>query len=421
MKFRVAASTASRCGSKDYTMSLIILEGMFWISTALVLYVYAGYPGLLYLLARRKNAKASLNESDLPQIALLISAYNERSVIGEKLRNAIALNYPEDRIEIIVISDCSDDGTDEIVKQFGLEGVRLVRQGERLGKSTGLNLGVQEASGQILVFSDANSIYRPDAIRNLVRHFSDPAVGYVVGNCAYVDASTQAASAVSEGLYWKLETWLKERESDFGSVVGGDGAIYAIRRELFTPLRATDINDFLNPLQIIVRGFRGVYDRTALCFEDAGDSFEKEFNRKVRIISRSLNAVRRAPRVLLPWVQPRHWLALISHKVLRWFVPVFLLVALFTSLLLCQFAFYRIVILLQGVFVALAAAGWVVESHPRLSKILYLPYYFCLVNFASLFGILKFLSGSLSPTWQTIRQESLHEGAPATRLTGKES
>jgi cellulose synthase/poly-beta-1,6-N-acetylglucosamine synthase-like glycosyltransferase len=400
---------------------MTILQALFWISTALVLYVYAGYPILLYLIARRKNAKDLLIESDLPRISLLISAYNEKSVIQEKLRNALALNYPADHIEIIVISDCSDDGTDEIVSRFKPEGVRLVRQAERLGKSMGLNLGVQEASGQILVFSDANSMYRPDAIRNLIRHFGDPFVGYAVGNCAYIDTSTQVASAESEGLYWKLETWLKEKESDFGSVVGGDGAIYAIRREFYTPLRATDINDFLNPLQIIARGSRGVYDRAAICYEEAGDSFEKEFNRKVRIISRSLNAVRRARRVLLPWVQPRHWLALISHKVLRWFVPVFLLVAFFASVLLWHLPFFRIATLLQAVFFALAAAGWTVESRPNLSKVLYLPYYFCLVNLASLFGIFKFLGGSLSPTWQTIRQESLPEQNQAAHLTSKES
>lgn len=402
-------------------MSSKLLEALFWISTALVLYVYAGYPCLLYLIARRKTGNAPLAEVDLPRVTLLISAYNEKSVIQDKLRNALSMNYPGDRIEIIVISDCSDDGTDEIVSRFKPEGIRLIRQGERLGKSMGLNLGVREASGRILIFSDANSMYRPDAVLDLVRHFCDPSIGYAVGNCAYVDTSTQVASAESEGLYWKLETWLKEKESDFGSVVGGDGAIYAIRRELYTPLRATDINDFLNPLQIIVKGFRGVYDRAAICYEEAGDSFEKEFNRKVRIISRSLNAVRRAPRVLLPWVQPRHWLALISHKVLRWLAPVFLIFAFSASVLLWQFPFYRIATLLQAGFFMLAVAGWAVASRPKLSKVLYLPYYFCLVNLASLFGIFKFLGGSLSPTWQTIRQEPLPEGNQAAHLTSKES
>lgn len=399
----------------------IALQEIFWTFAVLIVYVYIGYPLLLFLLAARKNRISSPNRNDCPFVTFLISAYNERSVIREKLANALSLDYAKDHMEIMVISDCSDDGTDEIVKEFERRGVRLIRQAARLGKSAGLNLGVERASGAILVFSDANSIYQPNALRELVGHFADPSVGYVVGNCAYVAAHGQAPSAESEGLYWKLETWLKEKESDFGSVVGGDGAIYAIRRELFTPLRATDINDFLNPLQIIVKGFRGVYNREAVCHEEAGDSFEKEFNRKVRIISRSLNAVRRAPRVLLPWIQPRHWLALISHKILRWFVPLFLVATLVSSFLLWPSPFYRAAALVQSLFFVFAAAGWIMESRLRSFKPLYLPYYFCLVNVASLLGIYKFFVGSLSPTWQTIRHQPPTNPGQQGHLASKES
>jgi cellulose synthase/poly-beta-1,6-N-acetylglucosamine synthase-like glycosyltransferase len=383
-----------------------ILQFSFWIATALVIYVYFGYPLLLAAISRRRTIPASPKEEDLPIVTLLISAYNEKSVIAEKLQNALALDYPRSHLNILVVSDCSDDGTDEIVLLHAASGVRLVRSSERLGKSAGLNFGVRQSSGSILVFSDANAMYEPDAIRLLVRHFSDPRVGYVVGNARYVKHLGQAASAEFEGLYWKLETWLKEKESDFGSVVGGDGAIYAIRRELFTPLRPTDINDFLNPLQIIVRGYRGSYDRAAVSYEEAGDSFEKEFRRKVRIISRSINAVRRAPRTLLPWTQPRHWLALVSHKVLRWLALVFLLVLFLVSICLWQSPFYRAAIFLQLAFYLLALMGWILQKRNGCPRVLYLPYYFCLTNLASLFGMLKFLSGSLSPTWQTIRENS---------------
>jgi len=392
------------------------LKALFWVSAGLTVYVYAGYPLLLSLLSRRKKGVSAAVPRDLPSVTLLISAYNEKAVITEKLRNACALDYPRDRLQIIVVSDGSDDGTDEIVGGFSGEGVRLVRQEARLGKSAGLNLGAQHASGDILVFSDANSMYRSDAVRNLVRHFADSRVGYVVGNCAYRKAAGQAASADSEGLYWKLETWLKERESDFGSVVGGDGAIYAIRRELFTPLRPTDINDLLHPLQIIVRGYRGVYDRAAVCFEEAGDSFRKEFRRKVRIVSRSLHAVLSTPAVLLPWTQPRHWLALVSHKLLRWFVPFYLLAALVASLSLWPIPLYRFLGLLQVAFYLLAGIGWAVETRRAAPRVVYLPYYFALVNLASLLGIVRAWSGSLSPTWQTIREDVPQEPGPATGL-----
>lgn len=385
----------------------ITLQWVFWLCAGVVVYVYAGYPVLIALLSRWTPQKESQAEGGLPRVSLIISAYNERAVIGEKLDNALSADYPEDLLGIVVVSDCSSDGTDEIVRKRGDRRVRLVRQEERLGKSAGLNLGVPVSSGEILIFSDANAMYRPNAIRQLVRHFSNPRVGYVVGNARYLEEPGQAPSASSEGLYWKLETWLKGKESQFGSVVGGDGAIYAIRRELYTPLRATDINDLLNPLQIIARGYRGVFEPAAVCYEEAGDSFEKEFRRKVRIVGRSLNAVWRASAVLLPWTQPRHWFSLVSHKLLRWFVPAFLALMLASGLALWRLPFYRVADLLQILFYGLAFAGWLAGHRVSSPKFLYIPYYFCLVNVASFLGVMQFFRGSLSPTWRTIRQEAL--------------
>ncbi|MBZ5695439.1 MAG: glycosyltransferase family 2 protein [Acidobacteriia bacterium] len=385
------------------------------------MYTYAGYPLLLWAFARLFPHREATPVEPLPRVTLIISAYNESAVIAEKLDNTLALDYPRKQLEIIVVSDSSSDGTDGIAAGYAARGVRLIRQPDRLGKSCGLNLGVAKATGDIIVFSDANAIYCHDAIHQLVRHFSDPRVGYVVGNARYMDYPGQPPSAESEGLYWKLETWLKQKESEFDSVVGGDGAIYAIRRELFTPLLATDINDFLNPLQIIARGYRGVYESAAVCFEDAGDSFEKEFHRKSRIVSRSLNALRRAPAVLLPWTQPRHWFSLISHKVLRWFAPVFLLILLLATIALWNSPFYRLFLLLQVGFYVLAAIGWLIESRASAPKILYLPYYFCLVNLASLIGIAKCFQGALSPTWETIRQQQSAGKDSAVGIVRRES
>jgi cellulose synthase/poly-beta-1,6-N-acetylglucosamine synthase-like glycosyltransferase len=402
-------------------MQVAILHLLFFLSSALIFYVYFGYPILLFLLSRTRKSSASAHSRSFQNVTLLISAYNEKSVISEKIENALALDFPRGLLEIIVVSDCSDDGTDDVVRGFADRGVKLVRQSERLGKSAGLNLGVSQASGQILVFSDANAIYQPDAIRQLVQHFEDSRIGYVVGNAKYVEQVTQEPSAKSEGLYWRLETWIKEKESNFGSVVGGDGAIYAIRRELFTPLLPTDINDFLNPLQIISQGYRGIYEPLAVCYEEAGGSFEKEFSRKVRIISRALNAIRRAPAVLLPWTQSRHWLALISHKLLRWFVPVFLIVSLLASVFLWTSTFYRIALLLQLIFYFLAAIGWALARQKTNPKIFYLPYYFCLVNLASLYGVMKFFRGSLSPTWQTVRHDLPANRQPSAQLSKRKS
>lgn len=394
--------------------------GLFWLFAVLVIYVYFGYPLLLAVLARLFPAPDSPGDAQQPPVTLLISAFNERQVIAEKIENALGLAYPPGRLEIVVISDCSDDGTDEIAQNYAPRGVRLIRQQQRLGKTSGLNLAIPQTAGQILVFSDANAIYQPDAISRLVSHFSAARIGYAVGNARYLEGSAQSAAA-SEGLYWKLETWLKQKESAFGSVVGGDGAIYAIRRELFTPLRPTDINDFLNPLQIIARGYRGVYEPSAVCLEHAGESFEKEFRRKVRIVSRSVNAVFREPRVLLPWVQWRHWFGLVSHKLLRWLVPVFLLVILAASLALRKMPFFEVMLGLQLAFYLLAAIGLLLERRGSSAKIFYLPYYFVLVNIASLLGIFKFATGSLSPTWQTVRQPDPAPSAAASGIAPKES
>ena len=397
------------------------MEFLFWFSALVLLYVYIGYPVVLSLLARQFPRRDGLTGQISPSVTLLVSAYNERSVIRAKVENSLALDYPAGLLEIVVVSDCSDDGTDEIVSSYAMRGVRLVRQSQRFGKTAGLNLGVAQSKGQIIVFSDANAMYEPDAVLQLTRHFSVPQVGYVVGNARYTKKADQAASADSEGLYWKLETWLKQKESEFGSVVGGDGAIYAIRRELFSPLLPTDINDFLNPLQIAARNYRGVYEPSAVCYEEAADSFEKEFQRKVRIISRSLNAIRREPRVVLPWVQPRHWFALVSHKMLRWFAPVFLLLSLATSSVLSVSPFYRLALLLQLLFYALAAVGWRLETSVKTSKLFYLPYYFCLVNGASLVGICRFLTGGLSPTWRTVRDVPPRTPDSKIHLASKDS
>lgn len=383
------------------------LQWVFWLCAGIVVYVNAGYPVLIALLSWLVPQTESQTDKDLRRVSLIISAYNERAVIGEKLDNALSTDYPAALLEVVVVSDCSDDGTDEIVRRYCDQRVRLVRQEEHLGKSSGLNLGVPVSSGEILIFSDANAMYRPDAIRQLVRHFGDPLVGYVVGNARYLEQPDQAPSASSEGLYWKLETWLKRRESQFGSVVGGDGAIYAIRRELYAPLRATDINDLLNPLQIISKGYRGIYEPGAVCYEEAGDSFEKEFRRKVRIVGRSLNAVWRSSAVLLPWTQPRHWFSLVSHKLLRWFVPVFLALMFASCLALWHMPLYRIASLLQIVFYGLAFVGLLVGRRVSSPRFLNIPYYFCLVNVASLLGIMQFFRGSLTPTWRTIRQEAV--------------
>jgi cellulose synthase/poly-beta-1,6-N-acetylglucosamine synthase-like glycosyltransferase len=380
------------------------MQTLFWLFAGVVVYVYVAYPLLLGFLAKYfpRHYCPSLNFE--PTVSLLISAYNESPVMDSKLENSLALDYPADRMEIIVVSDCSQDGTDEIVGRFSERGIRLIRQGQRLGKSAGLNLAVPQARGEVLVFSDANAIYEADSIRQLVRHFSSPRIGFVVGNARYSDKNSPTPPAEAEGLYWKLETWMKERESAIESVVGGDGAIYSIRRELYAPLLPTDINDFLTPLQIIDLGYRGIFEPRAVSYEDTSESFQKEFRRKVRIVSRSFNAIFRVPGILNPWHNPRHWLLLVSHKLLRWLVPFFLILLFAVTLILWHSTLYRIALLLQTTLYLMAAIGWVFPGARAACKPISLAFYFCLVNLASLIGCMKCFRGDLSATWTPPRQ-----------------
>jgi cellulose synthase/poly-beta-1,6-N-acetylglucosamine synthase-like glycosyltransferase len=380
------------------------LKLVFWICAVAVAYVYIGYPLLIGMLAKIFPRASVFSDKFEPSVALLISAYNESPVIAAKIENSLALEYPASKLEIIVISDCSDDGTDNIVQHYESRGVRLVRQEQRFGKSAGLNLAIPMVKGEFLVFSDANAMYQPDAIHQLIRHFSSPDVGYVVGNARYFDKSSPVPSAEAEGLYWKLETWLKNQESAFDSVVGGDGAIYAIRSHLYAPLRSTDINDFMNPLQIIDRGYRGLFEPKAISYEDTAESFQKEFRRKIRIVSRSLNALRRVPGVLNPLRRSRHWLLLVSHKLLRWLAPFFLPLMFAASLLLWQYPLYRLAFALQAALYVLGLTGWLAPNSRSKWKPFSLSYYFCLVNLASFIGCIKCLRGDLSATWTPPRQ-----------------
>lgn len=383
---------------------------LFWMSAALVAYVYIGYPLLLGVLARLTPRHHAFDESFRPAVSLLISAYNESAVIRQKIENSVQLKYPKQLFEIVVVSDCSNDGTDDIVSEYFSQGVSLIRQSSRMGKASGLNLAVPLARGEIIVFSDANAMYRPDVIERFVRHFADQKIGYVVGNARYYESATDSQSSQSEGLYWKLETWLKRKESQFESVVGGDGAIYAIRRQMYSPLRTTDINDFLNPLQIVALGYRGLFDPEVVCYEATADTFAQEFRRKVRIVSRALNAVTRATGVLNPFRNLRHWWLLVSHKILRWFAPFFLIVTFLTALALVRAPFFRWVLLAQVLFYLLAIAGWLLQNSPSSPKLLSTAFYFCVVNLASLLGCIKCLRRDLSGTWMPHRVEAQTKG-----------
>ncbi|XKH00682.1 glycosyltransferase family 2 protein [Marinobacter nauticus] len=367
-------------------------------------YVYFGYPALLWLFTFLRPRRTHQVADVTPPLTLIISCYNEAAVIHDKLTNALELDYPKEHLQLLVVSDGSDDGTDDIVRGFADRGVQLIRQEGRLGKTMGLNLAMEQATGELVVFSDANAMYAPEALRNLARNFADPAVGYAVGAALYTDGDA-GASARNENLYWRYEMAIKQMETRLHSVVGGDGAIYAIRRALWQPLHQKDINDFVNPLQIIAQGYRGVFDPEARCFEETAGHFEGEVARKERIVNRSIRGLMRVKATMNPFRSGVFAWQVTSHKLLRWLIPLFLLIAAMGTLVLAfaGVGVFQGLALAMGALLALAGAGAVARDKNRLPTLVSTPYYFVMVNLYALRGILRALSGETQVIWASAR------------------
>jgi len=383
---------------------MIVIEFIFWMLMGLVAYVYVGYPLLLRFLCFVTGGKTVRYGEHRPAVTLVVSAFNEDDVIAQKIVNSLQLDYPQDLLEILIVSDASDDGTDGIVQGYAADGVRLLRMQDRSGKTLGLNEAVKVASGNIIVFSDANAMYKPDAINALVRNFHDPNVGAVVGESTYSDSSNDAEK--SESAYWRYETAIKHLESRLGSVVGGDGAIYAIRKEFYRPMSADALSDFVNPCQIVEQGKRCLYEPDAISVEEAAGSFDKEFGRKVRIVNRAWRATMSMKHLLNPFRYGFFAIELLSHKLLRWLVPAMLIVLLVANLFLVAWhSVYQVTFGLQLLFYSLAVVGKALSKRHELPMVLYIPYYFSLVNIASALGILDAYRGKTYTTWSTARAD----------------
>lgn len=379
----------------------------FVLCVALILWVYVGYPLFLLLITRLTPGQPVQRRAITPPVTLIISAYNEGRVIRKKIENSLALDYPRERLEVLVVSDGSDDDTDAIVGEYKDRGVRLLRMRERGGKTVGLNCAVPQAAGEIIIFSDANALYHPQVVRNLTRNFADPEVGCVTGESRYEIDENSADSTASENLYWRYELALKKMETQVGSLVGGDGAIYSIRKSLFRPLRPEDLSDFVNPLQIVAQGYRNVYEPEAISFEGGAESFEKEFRRKVRIVNRAWRGLWRVRQILNPLRFGFYTVQVISHKLLRWLIPVFMAGAFFANLFLLHYGIiHQVFFVLQLTFYVLAIIGWLQSRRPAIAKVFYVPYYFCLVNYASLVGIISNYRGQKFAVWNTVRESN---------------
>jgi len=374
------------------------MTGLFFASLSALLYIYLGYPLAAFVLSR-VLCRTVRRRACEPHVTILIAAHNEEGHIGATIANKLSLDYPRDSLEIIVVSDGSQDATDAIVRSFAHRGVRLIRQEPRQGKTAALNQAVPEAAGEILVFSDANSLYAPDALRHLVENFADPEVGYVTGKMVY---AAPDGSLVGDGCsaYIRYENLVRAWETLSGSIVGVDGGIDAVRRDLYRPMRADQLPDFVLPLAVAEQGYRVVYEPRALLREDALRSTADEYRMRVRVTLRALWALWDMRGLLNPFRHGVFSFQLFSHKVLRYLAVVFMACAALCNLLLAtRSLFFRAALVLQALFYGLALAGRVYEKRGAAPRLLFIPYYFCLVNVAAGHALVRFLRGEKQVVW----------------------
>lgn len=377
----------------------IVFGTIFWLSGFALVHTYLLYPAILTVVGRFADDPSPGLPPELPTVTLVIAAYNEEDVIGRKIENSLALDYPSEKLEIVVFSDASSDRTDEIVGSYADDGVRLVRVEGRVGKTECQNVVAESADGTILVFSDANSMYDPDAIRELVRGFA-PDVGCVVGELRYNDGGVEG-----ESVYWRYERYLKRVESKLGSIVTGNGSIYAVRRSAYVPLPRDAVSDMAEPLSLVENGYRIGYAHGAIARERTGDSIGSELDRRIRIVTRSLHTISNHLGLLSPIRHPGFATKLVSHKLLRWHSPVFLAALFVSTIVLAAVegnAVYVLALVVQVAFYGLAAVGALGErSGVRTPIPFHVPYYFLVSNYGMLRGLVNFLFRQNIVKWET--------------------
>ncbi len=384
----------------------MIVETFIVAALVLVAYPYLGYPLVLHLLTRRRGDPRPPACPDLPSVTLVIAAYNEETVIEEKVRNLRELEYPRDHLRILIGSDGSNDATVTLARSTaaGAPHIDVLDFAERRGKPAVLRDLISRAETDVVATSDANTLFATDALQRLTRWFADPGIGAVCGRLLLVHNTPVGRS---EQMYWGFETWLKRLENRLGAVLGANGGIYAFRRTAYVPISADTItDDFVLPMLIRERGHRVVFDDSALATEDTAPTIAAEFTRRVRIGAGNLQALWRTRSLLKPaagWIALAYW----SHKVLRWVAPLFVAIALLISLLQLDSALPAIFALAGACVLGLAAVGWRLERSGRpIPKVIAALYSFVAMNLALLIGAIRLIRRTQSATWSRTARRS---------------
>jgi biofilm PGA synthesis N-glycosyltransferase PgaC len=382
-----------------------ILATLFWTSIGILFYTYLGYGVLVYVLAKMKqrNGPPEIpSDHDLPTVTMVVAAYNEARFIEEKIRNSFSLDYPADKLKLLIVTDGSNDGTPELASKHA--GVTLMHLPERRGKIHAVNRVMKAVDTPIVVFTDANTALNPMALKNLVRHYQDEAVGGVAGEKRIMNNDADNAPGAGEGLYWKYESFLKKKDSQLYAVMGAAGELFSVRTALFEePPVNMIIEDFYMSLRIVARGYRFIYEPDAHATETASATVGDEWKRKVRISAGGFQAIAKLWPLLNPFRHGVVTFQYVSHRVLRWtLAPISLLVALLSSAFLAVegSAFYSTMFLLQVLFYTLAFAGYILRDRKVTIKGFFVPFYFSVMNLSVFAGFVRYLKGQQSVVWE---------------------
>ncbi|HRG22848.1 MAG TPA: glycosyltransferase [Chitinophagaceae bacterium] len=394
---------------------MLFVKILFWVMIAIVLYTYIGYGLLLYLLVKlkrifKKTTPAVNKVSYEPEVTLFIAAYNEKDYVADKMKNTLGLDYPKDKLRIVWVTDGSDDGTPELLKQYK-EAIVLHENG-RNGKIGAMNRGMKLVKTPIVIFSDANTMLGKESIRRIVRLFETPTVGCVSGEKRITDKDTDVASGAGEGLYWKYESTLKKWDAELYSVVGAAGELFAIRTALYREVeKDTLLDDFIISLRVAQEGYTIQYDPEAYAVESASANVKEELKRKIRISAGGIQSVVRLRSLLNIFKYGTLSFQYISHRVLRWTLTPLCLVmlipagfALAWSDGLLSPGLYMILFWLQLSFYIMALTGWFLENRSTSIKVLFVPYYFFIMNLSVVLGFMRYLKKSQTVNWERAKR-----------------
>ncbi len=384
---------------------MTIIACFFWGIIFLVFYSYLGYALLLwiFLLFKRKEQSPDV-DNFFPEITFLVPAFNELDFVDEKVKNTFAMDYPEEKVHFVWVTDGSDDGTPE--KLRGYPEIQVLHSRERYGKTAALNRAIDLINTEIIVCSDANTLLNKNALKAMVRLFANPKIGAVAGEKKVLKENNDDASSSGENFYWKYESWIKQLDAAFYSSVAFVGELFAIRKEIFSPMpEDTLLDDFVLSLKTIEKGFIIGYTKDAYAMEKASVSVREEMKRKVRIAAGGFQTVFRYPQFLNPFRYPIYAFQYFSHKFLRWFFvplafPVILLLNCYLVWLKKDLDIYGIILILQVIFYGFVLWGWFWQEKKTRIKLLFVPFYVFMMNLSTFKGMIRFFKGSQPAKWE---------------------